>query len=213
MSFDIIPSIVTSEPPKLKEQIRQIEAMADQAQVDFMDGQFVPLQSVSPFDLTQTKSSLTLIAHLMVVQPETYLEPLAQAGIEKVIFHFESTTEPLNLIEKIRDKKMGVGIAIKLGTPTRVLESLASQVDFVVFLAVKPRAFGSPFQPEVFKKIAEFRQTQPKIRVGVDGGIRLENIRFVKDHGVDEVYTGTAIFARGDPLKNFQALKKTAGND
>ena len=212
MSFEIIPSIVTSDSQLLLDEIRQIETMTDKSQIDLMDGRFIPLKSISPQELAPIKTNLFLIAHLMVFKPETYLKPLAVAGIKETIFHYETTSDPFSLIRSIKGEGMGASVAIKLETPVQVLDPLISQVDSVVFLAVEPRVFGSPFQPKVLDKINAFRRRYPKVIIGVDGGIRLENIKLVKAHGIDKVYVGTAIFSSVAPSKNFQALKDAAGD-
>jgi len=148
----------------------------------------------------------------MVEEPEDQLNCLRDAGARSVIFHFEATDSPIAVIKKARQLKLGTGLAVNPGTPVSAVVSLLDQVDTLLLLTVNPGYYGSQFLPEVLSKIAELRDIAPSIEIGVDGGIKENNISRVAKMGVDTIYVGSAIFMQPDPAQAYRRLRSLAQN-
>jgi len=175
-----------------------------------MDGQFVPSRSITREHLTGLSLKLSWEAHNMVLRPEDYLESLGQAGAQKVIFHYEATSSPREVISLARKLGLGVGLALNPETPVATIFPLVGEVDSVLFLSVHPGFYGSQFLPEVLDKIVEFRSAQPDVEIGIDGGIKEGNITQVARTGLDVIYVGSAIFLQPQPGESFRHLQSLA---
>ena len=202
----VVPAILTEDAKVLETMVRQAEGFTDYVQFDFMDGRFVPSRSITYKHLLDIPMELSWEAHLMVENPEKYLEGLRAAGARRVVFHFEATTSPLQVISKARRLGLGVGLAVNPETPVPDRLTPASEVDNVLFLTVHPGFYGSRFIVEVLDKVAEFRNINPGVEIGVDGGIKESNIAQVSQVGVDVVYVGSAVFLQPEPGESFRRL-------
>ena len=206
----LVPAILTDDPQVLKTRVRQVETFTTYAQFDIMDGQFVPSRSISWEHLASLSMKLSWEVHLMVQHPEDYLEGFQRAGAQKIIFHYEATNSPQEVISKVRQLGLSVGLAVNPETSTSTILPLASKVDSVLFMAVNPGFYGSKFIPEVLGKIVEFRSTCPDMEIGIDGGVKEENIAQVTRSGVNVIYVGSAIFLQPHPGESFHHLLKLA---
>jgi ribulose-phosphate 3-epimerase len=206
----IVPAILTDDPSKLEILVRQAETFTDFAQFDVMDGKFVPSHSVSCSDIATLKTKLTWEAHIMVLHPEDCLEDFKQAGAKKIVFHYEAAPSPADVIRQIKKLGMKVGLAVNPETPINAIAPLVNQVDSVLFLAVNPGFYGAKFIPEVLDKMVEFRKDYPKMEMGIDGGIKENNIVQIARTGVDVIYVGSAIFLQPDPAASYRRLKALA---
>ena len=206
----IVPAILTEDPEALGNLVRQAETFADFVQVDIMDGRFVPSRSIACSDLVSVSPKLRWEAHLMVRQPEEQLQCFARAGAEKIVFHFEATSSPLQIIRLIRHLGVKVGLAVNPETPFTTTLSLADSVDSVLFLTVHPGFYGAKFLPEVLDKVVELRSRKPNLEIGVDGGIKEANVAEVAKLGVDCICVGSAIFVQPDPAEAFHRLQSLA---
>ncbi len=209
-SIRVVPAILTEDPRALETMVRQAETFTDYVQFDMMDGQFVPSLSITRGHLAGLRTTLSWEAHIMVLRPEDYLEPLRQAGAQKVVFHYEATSSPRQVISLARKLDLGVGLAVNPETPLYAICPLVSEVDSVLFLSVHPGFYGSQFLPEVLDKIVEFRNTQPDVEIGIDGGIKEGNIAQVARTGLDVIYVGSAIFLQPQPAESFRHLQSLA---
>lgn len=203
----LVPAILTDDPKAMETMVRQAETFTTYAQFDIMDGQFVPSRSISWQHLAALPIRLSWEAHLMVLHPENYLEGFRQAGAQKVLFHYEATSSPREVISLAKELGLGVGLAVNPDTPVSAILPLASEVDIVLFLSVHPGFYGSQFIPEVLDKVAEFRSTSPGVEIGIDGGIKESNIAQVARRGVDVIYVGSAIFLQPQPSESFRRLQ------
>jgi ribulose-phosphate 3-epimerase len=201
-----VPAILTDKTPALADMLQRAEAFTDWVQVDIMDGRFVPSYSIGSHDIAAIKTKLRWEAHIMVQQPEHYLEGFKQAGAQRVIFHYESDESPQQVIEKAKNIGIGIGIALNPETDPDDIEPLLPDLECVLFMAVHPGFYGSKFIPEVLDKIAAFRHKHPDIEIGVDGGIKADNIVQVAQSGVDSICVGSAIFLSGNPAENYKQL-------
>ncbi len=119
----VVPAILTDDPSALKEMVRQAESFTDYVQIDIMDGHFVPSRSVTWEDIAGLSINLKWEAHLMVAHLEKYLESFKQAGASKIIFHHEATASPREVIARIRNLGIEVGLAINPETPVSATAS------------------------------------------------------------------------------------------
>ena len=206
----VIPAILTDNATTLGKLIQQTAAFADYAQLDFMDGHFVPSRSFSPADLASVKITFKWEAHLMVLQPEEHLEILKLAGASKVIFHVEAVASPAKEISLIKEQGMKVGLAVNPETPIAKFSEYVPDVDSVLFMAVYPGFYGAKYIPEVLDKVKEFRKTYFKTIVGLDGGVKESNIEEIARAGVDEICVGSAIFLALDPAATYRRLTSLA---
>ena len=208
----VVPAILTDDPKVLETLVRQTETFASYAQFDIMDGQFVPSRSITSEHIARLTMKLKWEAHLMVLRPEAYLEDFQRAGAQKIVFHYEATSSPYEVISRIKTLGMKVGLAVNPETPLTAVTPLVNELDSVLFLSVNPGFYGSKFIPEVLDKIAAFRQAQSGMEIGIDGGIKESNISQIARSGVDVIYVGSAIFLQPQPAESFrrlQALVKT----
>lgn len=205
-----VPAILTDNPETLEKLIRQTESFTDYAQMDVMDGQFVPSISVSCADIAGLKTSLVWEAHLMVMNPEYCIDDFRRAGAKKIVFHFKATDKPREIIEMVRGMGLEVGLAVNPEVPVADFVPLVDKLDSVLFLAVNPGFYGAKFIPEVLDKIRDFRRQYPDIEVGIDGGVKESNIAEIAGTGVDVIYIGSAIFMQPDPAESYRQLKEIA---
>lgn len=206
----VVPAILTDDPKALEAMVRQAESFTNWVQFDIMDGQFVPSRSITYEHLDNLPMKLSWEAHLMVLKPEEYLEGFKKAGAEKIVFHYEATHSPREVISLARRLGLGVGLAINPDTPVSAILPLASRVDSVLFLSVYPGAYGKEFIPEVLDKVVEFAAACPGVEIGIDGGIKEGNIAQVAQAGVSVIYVGSAIFAQEEPATDYRHLTTLA---
>ena len=202
----VVPAILTNDPRALGTMVHQAETFTPYVQFDIMDGQFVPSQSITWKHLANLSMKLDWEAHLMVLHPEDYLQGFHQAGAQKVLFHHEAASSPRKVISLARDLDLKVGLAINPETTASAILPLVNEVDSVLLLTVNPGFYGSKFIPEVMDKVAELRSARPDLEIGVDGGIKENNITQVARAGVDVIYVGSAIFLHPQPGESFRHL-------
>lgn len=208
----IVPALLANNLDDFKRFIRVAEAFTDYVQLDFMDGLFVPSKSITPDELRGLKTTLRTEAHLMATRPEDYLGALKEFGTEKVLFHFEAVSHPSATLNNIRDRGFAVGLAINPETSLAEVRELVSQVDSVLLLTVNPGFYGSSFIPEVLDKVRELKESKPSLPVGVDGGVKPDNIKIVKEAGADFACVGSAIFVAPDPAQSFLDFQRAGGD-
>jgi ribulose-phosphate 3-epimerase len=206
----IVPAILANDTASLAKFVRIAETFTDYVQIDIMDGEFVPSRSISYQDIASLKPKFKWEAHLMVQQPEDYLEGFKQASARKIVFHYEAKTDPDEIIKQIRQLGMQVGLAVNPKTTIKDFAPLVKKVDSLLFLSVEPGFYGAKFIPAVLEKIVACRKAYPKMETGIDGGIKEENIVEIARTGIDVIYVGSAIFNRPDPAAAYRRLKELA---
>lgn len=204
--IQVVPAILTEDPRVLETMVRQAESFTTYVQFDIMDGRFVPSRSITSEHLAALPMKLSWEAHLMVENPEDYLEGFRRVGAQKVVFHYEATSSPEEVISLARNLSLGVGLAVNPETPVSIIQPIVSKVDSVLFLTVHPGFYGSQFIPEVLDKVVELRSTGLGVEISVDGGIGESNIAEVARVGVDVIYVGSAIFLQPQPAESFRRL-------
>jgi ribulose-phosphate 3-epimerase len=206
----IVPAILTEDPAELEKMVRLTGTFTDYAQIDIMDGKFVPSSSITFRQIAALKMKLSWEAHLMVLHPEDYLEDFRRAGAKKIIFHFEATSTPRIIIRMINRLGMQAGLAINPETPLEKFSSLVKQLDSVLFLSVNPGYYGAKFIPEVLEKITVLRKDEPNVEIAIDGGIKETNVAMIARTGVNVICVGSAIFLQPDPAASYRKLKQLA---
>jgi ribulose-phosphate 3-epimerase len=202
-NVSIVPAILTNDPADLELKLRQAESFCTLAQLDIMDGKFVPSTSIGFADLAKIKTSLTLEVHLMVFNPELHFEGFKNAGAKRILFHYEATTQHAALIQQLKAMSISPGIVINPETPASALAPLWDDLDMILLMAVTPGFYGAPFIPEVLDKARELAKVpNKKFILALDGGVKLDNAKIIADAGVEQLDVGSAIF-KGDPVLNY----------
>lgn len=184
-----------------KEVVKLDEAGADVFHIDVMDGNFVPNISFgqSIVEIIKKHSTLPLDVHLMVSNPDFYIESFAKVGANIITFHYEATIHAARLISKIKDLGIQAGIAINPGTHPINLEYLLKSLDLILVMTVNPGFGGQKFIHEQIEKIKFLKklcdQYKPEMIISVDGGISNFNAKSVIDAGANMLVAGNYIFA------------------
>lgn len=193
----IAPSILSADFGHLDRAVRMLDrSSAEWVHVDVMDGVFVPNISFGfPVLKAVRKATRKLLdVHLMIVEPERYVQRFAQAGADMVTFHLEACADPARCIALIRASGARVGITIKPATPVETVRKWLQIVDMVLIMSVEPGFGGQRFIPESLDKIRALRRmaadSNPALLVEVDGGITLQNAREIFDAGADVLVAG-----------------------
>jgi ribulose-phosphate 3-epimerase len=212
----IAPSILSADFGRIAEQMAQIERNgAAYVHLDVMDGRFVPNITWGPKVISDLRKRTKLVfdCHLMIEEPERYVERFKEAGAEIITFHLEATTHAQRLLGHIRSMGVKAGISICPQTPVAMLEDLAGDFDVALVMSVNPGFGGQRFIPHSLQKIRETRELRERARaafeIEVDGGITLENARSVAEAGADVLVVGSAIFDTPDcgrTTKQFREL-------
>ncbi|MDP1809474.1 MAG: ribulose-phosphate 3-epimerase [Actinomycetota bacterium] len=201
----LAPSILSADFGRLAEQLREVEAAgARLVHVDVMDGHFVPNITIGPVVVAGVKkyTTLPLDVHLMIENPEKYIDAFAGAGADIITVHTEAVTEFYSVLKRIRATGALAGLAINPETPAGALEDVLTELDMVTVMSVNPGFGGQTFIPGSIEKIAAVRRMvdrlAPVVEIEVDGGITIENASSVIDAGADILVAGAAVFGSGD---------------
>jgi ribulose-phosphate 3-epimerase len=211
----IAPSVLSADLGRLREQVAEAErGGADWLHVDVMDGRFVPnLTFGAPLiRALRAVSNLPVDVHLMVVEPEHYIAPYADLGVNVFTLHPEATTHVQRQLAAVRERGMAAGLALNPGTPIGHLEEVLDDVDLVLVMSVNPGYGGQRYLSAATDKIRRVRRMLDhrgsKAVLEVDGGITADTIRGAREAGADTFVAGTAVFGEADPAAAIQRLRK-----
>lgn len=200
-NFLIAPSIIASDFTRLADEIAAIEsAGADWLHMDIMYGHFVPTITVGPLFVEACKraTQLPIDAHLMISNPDQYLEAFAKAGANNITVHVETCPDLPQIIQKIKSLGCNAGVTLNPATPASALDAVLPLVDLVLVMSVTPGFSGQSFMPEMVAKVEEIRNKlnalRSKARLEVDGGITVETLPHMYQAGADVFVAGNAIF-------------------
>jgi ribulose-phosphate 3-epimerase len=209
----IVPSILSADFARLGEQVREAEAGgADRIQIDVMDGRFVPNITVGPLVVEAVRrcTRLPLEAHLMIVEPERYVEDIARAGADIIIVHQEVSPHLHRTVRQIKQLGKGAGAAINPATPVVMLEEILPDLDLVLAMTINPGFGGQEFLPEVLPKLRRLRAMIDAARPGcdleVDGGIHAETAPLVVAAGANVLVAGSAVYSSHETVA--QAIQR-----
>jgi len=208
----IAPSILAANFACLAEEIKKVEPHVEMLHLDVMDGHFVPNITFGPPLVASVRkmTDLYLDVHLMIDQPEKYIEPFAQAGADNLTFHIEIVREPGKLIERIRGLGKDAGVSLNPDTPVESLEPVVDIVDMVLAMTVPAGFGGQTFREEVLDKVTALRDRRADLAIEVDGGINAHTIPLAVQAGADTIVAGTAVFGADDPGSEVVKLKQLA---
>jgi ribulose-phosphate 3-epimerase len=217
VSVRLAPSILSADFAALGDAVATLErGGADLVHLDVMDGHFVPNLTIGPAAVKAVRrvTKLPLEAHLMVTDPDKYLEVFAAAGAQTLTVHVEALPHLHRTIQAIKRLGCRAGVALNPSTPPAVLSEVAGDLDLVLVMSVNPGFGGQAFIPNSESKIQRVRQlleaAGSKADIEVDGGIDLGNIARVVAAGASIVVVGAAIFEQPDPEQATRALRACA---
>ena len=201
MAIEIVPSILSADFTRLGEQVREAEeAGAQRIQVDVMDGHFVPNITMGAIVVEAVRrcTTLPLEAHLMICNPEQYIEEFAKAGADVIIVHQETSPHLHRIIQQIKAVGKMAGISLTPSTPVILVEDILPLLDLVLIMTVNPGFGGQDFIPETLPKITRLRQMIDQrglhCDIEVDGGIHESTVPLVVKAGANLLVAGSAVY-------------------
>ena len=210
----IAPSILAADYANFASELKRIEeTSAEYVHIDIMDGQFVPNISFGADVVASMRkhSKLVFDCHLMVVNPERYVDAFAQAGADIMTIHAESTLYIHGALQKIKAAGMKAGVVINPGTPVSAIESVLSLVDQVLIVTVNPGFGGQAFIPEMLEKVAKVAQLRDEkghdFDIEVDGGVDNKTIKICYDAGANVFVAGSYLFKASDLAAQVETLR------
>ncbi|HEX7215447.1 MAG TPA: ribulose-phosphate 3-epimerase [Methylomirabilota bacterium] len=211
----IAPSILSADFAALGEAIARVEsAGADLLHVDVMDGHFVPNLTIGPpvIESIRKRTRLPLDVHLMIEEPERWVETYVGAGADYVTVHAEATTHLQRALSSIREAGARSGVALNPSTPPGVLQYVLEDLDLVLVMSVNPGFGGQSFIPTAYEKIRRLREMigSRDVLVSVDGGVKLDNASRLALAGAQVLVAGSSVFGTPDPGAAVAALRSAS---
>jgi ribulose-phosphate 3-epimerase len=211
----IAPSILSADFAALGEAIARVEAAgADLLHVDVMDGHFVPNLSIGPpvIESIRKRTRLPLDVHLMIEEPERWVETYVKAGADYVTVHVEASAHLERTLTLIREAGARSGVALNPSTPPEVLQYVLDDLDLVLIMSVNPGFGGQSFIPTAYEKIRRLRAmlANRPVLVSVDGGVKADNAGLLAQAGATVLVAGSAIFGAPDPGAALAALRSAS---
>jgi ribulose-phosphate 3-epimerase len=209
-TLELAPSILSADFANLSSEIRQVvDAGIKIAHLDIMDGHFVPNLTIGPVVVKWIArcTDAFLDTHLMITDPEKYVDAFINAGSDGITFHIETVKDPVQFIKYLRDKGVSVGVTLNPPTPVEAIEKIIPLCDMVLVMTVTPGFGAQPFIDEAAKKCRRIRDmVGPSVRIEVDGGMNQDTIAIARDYGADTFVSGNAIFGQSDRAAAIKSL-------
>lgn len=214
MSVQIAPSILAADFANIQREVEMLNAsQADYIHVDIMDGMFVPNIS---FGLPVTEAihrhaTKPLDVHLMIVDPDRYLEAFRNAGAAVISVHLEACTHLHRTVQAIKALGCKAGVALNPHTSVDLLEDIIEDLDMVCLMSVNPGFGGQKFIPRTFDKVRKLKSmidiSGSKALIEIDGGVNLQNAPLLVEAGADVLVAGNFVFSSSNPIGTIQDLK------
>jgi len=216
MKTEIIPTILVKTFKEVKEGIKAVEKYVNWVQLDIMDGIFVNNKTWhNPKDLKGFKTKVKLEAHLMIEKPEEVIDDWLKV-VDRIIIHYETSKNIKEIIEKVHNKKKGIGVALNPETHPTAIEPFLKDLDLVLIMSIQPGWGGQEFKERVLEKIKALRKIWPKGNIEVDGGVNDENIKKISDAGANLFGVNTYIYRSKNinpsPLDKGDRVKQAIDN-
>ena len=213
----IAPSILSADFANLAKEIKDVESGgADYIHVDVMDGHFVPNITLGPMIVKAVRpiTDLPLDVHLMIENPDQYIEAFAEAGSDYITVHAEATPHLHRTIQLIKSRGIKAGAVLNPGTPVDMIKHVIEDLDMVLLMTVNPGFGGQSFIQSVVPKIREVhelaQQFNPSLEIEVDGGITAETAKVCADAGATVFVAGSAIYNKEDRKQAISAIREAA---
>jgi ribulose-phosphate 3-epimerase len=213
----IAPSVLAADFTRLKDQIDMVNySNADWFHLDVMDGRFVPNITFGFMIIEAIKklAKKPLDVHLMIVEPEKYIERFRSAGADVITVHYEACPHLHRTLQQIRDTGAKAGVAINPHTPVSVLEDILEDADLFLIMSVNPGFGGQKFIYQTLNKVKKLRamldERNIEAHIEIDGGVGMQNIEPLLQAGADVLVAGVTVFNAQDPIKMIDDLKNVS---
>ncbi|MBR2387832.1 MAG: ribulose-phosphate 3-epimerase [Clostridia bacterium] len=215
--FIVSPSVLAADFAKLGDELKKIEkAGAEYAHLDVMDGIFVPNISFGAPMISSIRKASSLIfdVHLMITEPQRYVDDFIKAGADILTIHYESCENPLEVVRYIKSKECKVGLSIKPATPAEAIYDMLPELDMLLVMTVEPGFGGQKMMPDMLEKVRKIRKYANekgiKIDIEVDGGLTADNVGLATAAGANVIVAGSAVYNAKSPKEVIKKMKEAA---